>query len=746
MKTLLSSFFIAFFLSMSAQDTCHYTLRFPSDASQLSAMQVTSLDSLLTMLDGYSNASLFYIEGHTDNVGDRSYNVKLSEKRCRSVKKFLMKRGVDEKRISFERFAFDLPVASNETDAGRADNRRTSLTIVTKLPAPKWKVPAQVFAIDPKRETVLTTRNGCKVSIPENAFEVPEPNLFPGKVKIEVTEYNNPAQFISSGIPMSYTTSGKVFMYHSEELIGIKAFYRSRSLELRDDVKITLNCRKVDSLYTTGFYKFNLKEQKWFEDEVEESVMELETVQKQVAQEKTESPASAPQTTTALSVTSTATEQNKESESQTEPGNQEQLAIGEAPEELDYLDKIEKAKIDTGGYYGAQKNEKDRDSLAYPCGPHCCDTYLYLRVGKKVRTQGIDLEGLDLSRKYLTDGAADKRYLKPFVDHSPELLSDKKYRHIRLIVKKQFLLKRAVVQFKFDKEKNPELKSLKKIKWIYRFKENEVDYASLEARRFSDIRIVFDLTSASATIKLEENDKVCVLKMRTKDPDHDLEGKIKKYQRIVTPRMLSIYSCFWEFHQNYIAREEKSFSFLLWSNYFNRHLSDMRQRYDSLTRNAEALVRKLNCCAVSAITCTFIPGDGGSDTIVKKLVKQAGPNRLLLIGLGLYNYDQVIPIKDLVRISKPLFKTESGRLINPKECFLILGGINGMIHVNDHSSVPLIANYRNTLFVVDQANRRYKLVLEGNDSIRGHDSVFVMEDITASTQNLKGLETELMLH
>ncbi|MBI3365841.1 MAG: OmpA family protein [Ignavibacteriae bacterium] len=64
------------------------------------------------------------IHGHTDNVGKRAYNMKLSMARANAVKDYLVQRGIDEKRISTKGFGFDKPIASNDTPEGRQKNRR----------------------------------------------------------------------------------------------------------------------------------------------------------------------------------------------------------------------------------------------------------------------------------------------------------------------------------------------------------------------------------------------------------------------------------------------------------------------------------------------------------------------------------------------------------------------------------------------------------------------------------------------
>ena len=81
------------------------------------------------------------VEGHTDNVGNADYNKKLSGRRAESVMKWLTGHGVDKKRLSSQGYGKDEPIDTNETDAGRANNRRVAFTILerddSKKEAPK---------------------------------------------------------------------------------------------------------------------------------------------------------------------------------------------------------------------------------------------------------------------------------------------------------------------------------------------------------------------------------------------------------------------------------------------------------------------------------------------------------------------------------------------------------------------------------------------------------------------------------
>lgn len=107
---------------------CDFTLQlqFAFDSAKLTAGDMAQLDELVPVL---SNAKTGFmggvIEGHTDSVGSEAYNMGLSKRRAESVASYLASQGVNlGSRFATEAFGEGKPIASNDTEAGRAENRR----------------------------------------------------------------------------------------------------------------------------------------------------------------------------------------------------------------------------------------------------------------------------------------------------------------------------------------------------------------------------------------------------------------------------------------------------------------------------------------------------------------------------------------------------------------------------------------------------------------------------------------------
>lgn len=88
------------------------------------------LDRLVQLLNDMPNMKI-EISGHTDNIGSAQYNKTLSERRAKSVVDYLIENGISPNRLTYKGYGFDMPIAPNDTDEGRQQNRRTEFKIIS---------------------------------------------------------------------------------------------------------------------------------------------------------------------------------------------------------------------------------------------------------------------------------------------------------------------------------------------------------------------------------------------------------------------------------------------------------------------------------------------------------------------------------------------------------------------------------------------------------------------------------------
>ncbi len=104
---------------------------FDFDSYNLTAESKKELAKLVTFLKQNPSVKI-EIGGHTDNMGETSYNKNLSENRAKSVYNYLIQNGIDRYRLTFKGYGASQPVADNNSEDGRALNRRTEIKILSK--------------------------------------------------------------------------------------------------------------------------------------------------------------------------------------------------------------------------------------------------------------------------------------------------------------------------------------------------------------------------------------------------------------------------------------------------------------------------------------------------------------------------------------------------------------------------------------------------------------------------------------
>lgn len=102
---------------------------FATDSATLLLESEFQLEALWRMLNDYESMKI-QIRGYTDNVGSDAYNLDLSDRRAKTVLNWLVEKGIDPNRLSSKGFGKEEPIETNDTEAGRARNRRVTFFIV----------------------------------------------------------------------------------------------------------------------------------------------------------------------------------------------------------------------------------------------------------------------------------------------------------------------------------------------------------------------------------------------------------------------------------------------------------------------------------------------------------------------------------------------------------------------------------------------------------------------------------------
>ncbi|MDZ7897867.1 MAG: sodium-translocating pyrophosphatase [Arcicella sp.] len=106
-------------------------LIFETGKSELKPESAEQLKNIAEILKAFPEVNI-KIGGYTDNTGEANANLKLSGDRAATVKSELIKLGIDDARVESEGYGVEHPIASNDTEEGRAANRRTSVRVTKK--------------------------------------------------------------------------------------------------------------------------------------------------------------------------------------------------------------------------------------------------------------------------------------------------------------------------------------------------------------------------------------------------------------------------------------------------------------------------------------------------------------------------------------------------------------------------------------------------------------------------------------
>ncbi len=106
---------------------------FDTDKDVLKPTSYNELNRIAKFLDKHRGL-VVELGGHTDNTGSADYNIDLSLRRAAAVQTYLVQKGIDTSRLKVKGYGPDKPIADNQTEAGKALNRRTELLILENQP------------------------------------------------------------------------------------------------------------------------------------------------------------------------------------------------------------------------------------------------------------------------------------------------------------------------------------------------------------------------------------------------------------------------------------------------------------------------------------------------------------------------------------------------------------------------------------------------------------------------------------
>ena len=243
MKTLVPFFLLLNCLSFSVQaQNQKETVLFDYDRYILTADAQSKLDAVLSKMI-LSDLQSVVLNGNTDADGNSNYNVTLSKNRANTVADYLITKGIPSEKIrrSFE--GENKPVAENESNSGKQQNRRVEITFTfaeknyTNTVYEQFPKEIQPFTAKSNEVISITGKEGTVIRIPKNALVKSNGKYAIGKIDIELQEFYKKSDILKANL---HTMSeGK--MLESGGMIYIKATAKGETLQLKKGAEMDIS-------------------------------------------------------------------------------------------------------------------------------------------------------------------------------------------------------------------------------------------------------------------------------------------------------------------------------------------------------------------------------------------------------------------------------------------------------------------------------------------------------------------------
>jgi hypothetical protein len=726
-------------LQLHGQDS---TLYFDYDRAVLTAESKAKLQILLDDLPLEVSAYSVQLTGHADSCGSSDYNDKLVQRRLSSVQSYLIGKGIKKSAVQCHGHGETKPVSGNYSDDGCQANRRVEVKIEIDK-THDWKLPIQKFAVQGNRRFTIRTKNGCELTVDSASFvNLTGQDAF-GELEVQLVEYNDAADYIASGIPMSYVKNGSLFTYHSHQMFQIKAFENGMQVKLKPYRYITVNCDFVDTAYQIGFYRFQAEHQEWFELErpaitdvqkEEQRVLEKEQEQEAEAAESVKEPEVAAEGETPKATTEENQEESNGDKARKRRRGSWWIRNRKKRQRKSPVDDMDETAIDSTARSASSFMDVlwqtrfqiiiDSTGRSVYCKFLCENVEEYINEGIETALAELDYyydtsQCVSFRRRLLS---ADYIGLKEATNRSRADSSYLVLQHNRFGNRVRLKDAKAhndliqAVEIRFKYARNAEVKR--------RIKEEKFTYAFPILNDTSDrIELIFQSETAPlvvsatlkrrrplnrATIEALNRNRLAFDYRVSSDCGDEATEKLTKY--------VCLYSA-----TSALFPATRYQPYPEWLRYFKRNQAKMLANYQSITNAIDSMEWEACKTVIDSIGC--------------KTRLSSGNEPILLLGLGIYNYDEVIPLTGLTTINTDSLVSEKGKVIIIKAAYLVLEGIDGM--VNCTNKVVYVEGYNNTLLLEATDGRRYVAKLTDNGL------KLVMKDVTRKTATLQGLKEVL---
>lgn len=750
-----------------------------------------------------------YITGHTDQTGNLSYNKELSQKRAEEVKSFFIENGATCHFISSSKAYFQ-PLSSDTSEVGKQLNRRVE--IIHKRHIEIWVQKVQVFPITNDDWYKIKTENGCFLKISPNSVKTG----ISDSVYIQITEFNNPAEYIANELPMSYAQDNEIFLFESEQMMKIDAFSKDK-VELQLNKLFELECPDVDTTGGVHFYELKEKKQKLenlrFEYEFGEvettekpkvkEVEEEEIVEEEILEEKrTEK------------ITSKPKEKPKKKKRRFRFSfDRIELPIDTGRVSIDI--DTGRINLDLDTLYSFSKYQYDTirggcDPFMDPsvwsmdfCKSSKTLTKAALLQTKKIleKEKPIDAENLDFHT--FCQRFASSEYIGGKLIENYD--GNKSYWYTpEWKIRKRLFRHQMTFKLKYFPD-HQEYMPLRKTKWVVNYGDKKVNKDLLSALegQIVDFR-VFKYTSNLANyyskydydlvlktedgfypipVKPKKNiDKTFVGYRRYQytlsQKESEFNGKlseqfktpgiipmIRLHNTILYLNSLRKYRCDKNSFTGSFLLPNKmrsniapNYPSIVYSEYGHGyiHLNYLNSWIKSVNENKAAIINQIDYLAnnfdtISSYLCKIDPcPPTGEKWRYHSNLSNDNSNRIIRIGIGIYNFDRLYNFSNIQKINQPILIDSnrnivlSGKDLRRLSIYTIIPDFKGLLKHNSPPRFAIIQGKLNVIYFQDKlSHKHYKAVFDLRDGRTFSGNDIVVKDITENAQTLKGLVKEL---